>query len=279
MTTELTALAEAGRVGVFHTGSPTPIVVQNAMPGKRPFIHPIVVPGGTAAVTEDAPGHHPWQHGLYVGLNDVNGIGFWLEGLRPASAATDGTFHPSLQGVPKARDNRAWWSVGTDYRHPDGTLLMLETQDWLLTDHGDRYDLDVVLTFQAEVPLTFGQYPYGGLFLRMPYRKETGGHAVNSEGRRDAAAEGRRARWVAVRMEVPGHTGEAQVAVMDHPGNLEHPVPWRVDNEFGIAPSACVAGPWTLGQGEIRAFRHRVAVFAEPVGTETIDEIWTSFTK
>ncbi|WP_066366033.1 PmoA family protein [Herbidospora mongoliensis] len=275
----LEVTSDAGWAGIFHTGSPTPIVVQNASPDTRPYIHPIVVPGGTAAITEDAPGHHPWQHGLYVGLNDVNGIGFWLEGLRPAAAPTDGTFHPRLRDTPKAEGNRAWWSVATEYRHPDGSPMMRETQDWLLTDHGDRYDLDVVLTFHAEVALTFGEYPYGGLFLRMPYRKETGGHVVNSEGLEGPETEQQRARWVAVRMEVPGHTGETQVAMMDHPGNLEHPVPWRVDNELGVAPSACVAGAWSVEAGSSRAFRHRLAVFAAPVDTTTIDEIWTAFAR
>lgn len=57
----------------------TPLLVQQARPHHRPYIHPILAPDGCGVLTEDAPPHHPWQHGLYVGLNDVNGVGFWMD--------------------------------------------------------------------------------------------------------------------------------------------------------------------------------------------------------
>ncbi|GAA0398837.1 hypothetical protein Acor_33910 [Acrocarpospora corrugata] len=269
----------ADRVSVFRTGSSTPVLVQNAAADRRPYIHPIVVPGGTAAVTEDAPAHHPWQHGLYVGLNDVNGIGFWMEGLRPERADQDGTFHPRLLGAPRVEGNLATWGVSTEYRYPSGELLLRETQEWEFADHGDWYDLDLTLTFHADEPVTFGQYAYGGLFLRMPYRAEAGGTAFNSAGQSGPEAEGQRATWAAARMPVPGHEGDVLVVVMDHPSNAEHPVPWRVDNELGIGPSVCVAGAWRIGAGEARSFRHRVAVYGEPVATPVIEENWTSFSK
>lgn len=57
----------------------TPLLVQQARPHHRPYIHPILALDGCGVLTEDAPPHHPWQHGLYVGLNDVNGVGFWMD--------------------------------------------------------------------------------------------------------------------------------------------------------------------------------------------------------
>ena len=65
--------------------------MQEAPEFGRPYIHPLRAPKAGGILTENAPGHHPWQHGLYVGLNDVNGIGFWTEGLG-ADRDKDGSF-------------------------------------------------------------------------------------------------------------------------------------------------------------------------------------------
>lgn len=274
----LTVTVGPDSVGVFRVGSDAPIVVQNVPEDRRPFLHPIVGPGGSAPVTEDAPAHHPWQHGLYVGLHDVNGYGFWLEGLVPEHAATDGTFHPRLVGA-SADGDHASWTVATEYRDPVGAVLLDETQGWTLTDHGDRLDLDVAWRLRARVPVTFGAYAYGGLFLRMPYRDETGGSAINSEGQGREEAEGRRARWVAARMPVSGNPRDAMVAVMDHPSNFRHPAPWRIDHELGISPSVCIAGDWSLAAGAEKVFRHRISVFSAPVAATTIDDVWTAFSE
>jgi hypothetical protein len=276
--THLRVEATASQVRVFRTADPSaPVVVQNARPDHRPFIHPILPPGGSGPVTEDAPAHHPWQHGLYVGLNDVNGYGFWLEGLRPEHAATDGTFHPRLVGDARADGDSASWTVETEYRDPAGGALLTETQSWRLTDRVDRFDLDVDWTLAATVPVRFGAYEYGGLFLRMPYRDEAGGSALNSEGSHNADTEGATARWVACRMPIDGNPEDAFVAVMDHPGNLRHPAPWRVDHQLGVCPSVCIAGEWTLAGGESRTFRHRVSVFERPVRAAEIDSVWAEF--
>jgi hypothetical protein len=268
-----------GRVSVFRAGSTTPILVQNAEADHRPFIHPIVSPGGAGVVTENAPSHHLWQHGLYIGLNDVNGVGFWMEGLRESAAATDGTFHPRITGAPAARGNHATWTVATEYRDPQGTPMLDETQDWTLTDFGDRYELDLEWTLRALTPLTFGKYEYGGLFLRMPFRKESGGSVVNSAGQTGDETEGQRARWVASRMPIADSPTDVIVAVLDHVSNLEHPVPWRVDHELGIGPSPSIAGSWRLDSGQERQFRYRVAVFAAPVEPSVIEESWTEFSE
>jgi hypothetical protein len=78
-------------------------------------------------------------------------------------------------------------------------------------------------------------------------------------------------------MPIDGNPDDAVVVVMDHSSNLEHPVPWRVDNQLGVAPSVCIAGPWQLEAGEARLFRHRVVVFGSPIPRSTIDALWTEF--
>src|SRR4029453_2351411 len=140
----------------------------------------------------DAPGHHPWQHGLYVGLNAVNGVGFWKEN------AADGTFHPEPMEPPQEREAGVGWQVHPAWRSPGGEPLLTERQEWTFHDAGETYTLDFDWQLRADTDLTFGQYAYGGLFLRMPYRAERGGTALNSQGQQNGAAEAQHARWVAV---------------------------------------------------------------------------------
>jgi hypothetical protein len=62
-------------------------------------------------------------------------------------------------------------------------------------------------------------------------------------------------------MPVAGRRDEGGVALFDHPGNPEHPVPWRADGNFGIGPSRSSAGAWALASGEAVRFRHAALAF------------------
>lgn len=268
---------EPNSVRVFHEGSSTPIIVQNAASDFRAYIHPILVPGGSVSVTEDAPDHHPWQHGLYVGFNDVNGAGFWHEGLNQYDSENDGTFHPRVVGLASASGSTAQWTVESEYRDKNGAALLTETQQWTFTDHQDHYVLDLVLTLHALTDLKFGRYDYGGLFVRMPFRREVGGRAYNSNGLENGDAEAQRAEWVATQMPISGLDHEVTVVITDHPSNREHPVPWRVDNELGVVPSVSIAGPWQIDDGNDEVFRHRVIVYANAVDPLTIGASFAEF--
>ena len=255
----------------------TLLAIQQAGTDQRPYIHPLFAPDGVGVLTENAPPHHRWQHGLYVGLNDVNGVGFWTEGL--TGNAADGSFHPLPLKAPTMNGNRAAWSVDTLWCGPKRDAMLLETQAWQLTDNGADYWLDLTWTLAAKVDLTFGKYSYGGLFLRMPYTSERGGVALNSNGDVNDAAEGKRAKWVAVHMPIEGRTTPAGIAIFDHPANAEFPVPWRVDGQLGIAPSRCIAGPWTIRAGEKAVYRHRVYVFCGAAQPQILDANWLDFSR
>ncbi|UVI28292.1 DUF6807 domain-containing protein [Paenibacillus spongiae] len=263
------------RLALYRQGQDTPLLVQLAEPDKRPYIHPILAPDGIGILTEDAPPHHPWQHGLYVGLNDVNGFGFWSEGL--TGAPSDGTFHPLAISHVNATDNRAGWTVKTQWREPGGEAILVERQQWTFTDNGTDYELDMEWTLQAEKDIRFGESPYGGLFLRMPYREELGGCFTNSEGMGREEAEGQRARWGAVSMPIVGREDVAGIAIMDHPDNEEHPSPWRVDYQFGIAPSRSIAGAWQLADGQSSTSRYRVYVFNGDIQSAAIESNWQRY--
>ncbi len=254
-------------------GEQAPLLVQNAPENQRPFIHPWQAPDGAGTLTENAPPHHPWQHGLYVGLNDVNGVGFWTEGK------TDGTFHPAPLTPATIEGNTATWEVVTEWRDPDGKPLLTETQAYRLTDKGSTTQLDLDWTLTATVALTFGKYAYGGLFVRMPWRPEANGVVLTSEGYTNSStADQQRARWVAIAMALPDReNGPAGVAMLDHPANPEHPVPWRVDGQLGIAPSRCIAGSWQLAAGNLSLNRYRLMSFVGAPELDLIESTWRDF--
>lgn len=273
----LTTEQKEGVFAIFREGEKTPILEQHAKPNTRAYIHPIVAPDGKGILTEDTPSHHPWQHGLYVGLNEVNGIGYWMEGLSEKHKDTDGTFHPHPITNITTHQNQATWTVISDWHSPNQDLVLTETQAWSLTDHGESYHLDITWSLTANTDLTFGEYAYGGVFLRMPYQQEKGGEALNSEGQTNQDAETKRARWVSVSMPIEGRNTWAGIAMLDHPTNPEHPNPWRVDNQLGIVPSRCISGSWSLAQNETVTNCYRLYIFDDRTNAKEIENQWQKF--
>lgn len=262
-------------IRIYRGNHQDPILVQNAQKNQRPFIHPILAPDGNGVLTENAPPHHPWQHGIYIGLNDVNGIGFWEEGVN--RHPKDGSFHPLPLKPAVINLHHASWEIETYWRDPQGNHMITERQQWSLHDLGSTYELDFQWSLRAEIKLTFGHFDYGGLFLRMPYRHELGGEALNSEGQINGEAEGKRACWVSCRMPIEGRTDNAGFVFMDHPNNAEHPVPWRVDGQLGISPSRCIAGQWELGKGETQINQYRILVFCGDMDPSHVNNNWRNF--
>ena len=76
----------------------------------------------------------------------------------------------------------------------------------------------------------------GGLFLRMPWREGIAGEVINADGKKNGEAEGQRARWNDIGIQIDGRKDKAHIAILDHPENADSPVAWRVDNELGIGP-------------------------------------------
>jgi hypothetical protein len=285
----LRARAIPGGIEVWRADGDEPLLVQHAEPDRRPYIHPILAPDAAGYATEDAPADAPGHGGLFVGLRDVNGVDFW--NVRPAGDAPGGgapphrvgTFHPLPLGPQHLRRGGVLWSVITDWRAPDGASLLGEAQRWSIDDFGGAYALDLLWTLSANADLTFGRSPDGGLFLRTPWRPSAGGAAVNSEGRTNRDADGRRARWLAVSGPIPdrppGPSSVHGIALFDHPDNPEHPTPWRVDDQFGVGPARSAAGAWHLSAGEMVAFRYRLFIYGGNTDAAAVEAGWREFAR
>lgn len=259
-------------VVVSRVGEGEALVADNAAAGFRPYLHPLMAPDRRGVLTEVSPGHHKHQTGLYWGFTRVNGRDYFHH-------PEESYWRRGSLGSISARGPVARWSHTYDLLGEDGKPVLRQTMKWTVTDGGDHYTVDLDWQGRALVDVSFDQYDYGGLFLRMPWKKETGGTAVNSEGQEGKAAEGQRARWVDVGMPIAGRDDWAHIVIMDHPRNDGHPLPWRVDGQLGVGPCPARLGAWKLPKGGRASFRHRLLVYTGAIDQARIQASWERFAR
>jgi putative membrane-bound dehydrogenase-like protein len=258
-------------LSVFRAGQAKPILTQNAGADFRPYIHPLVAPDGKGVLTQFSPDHHPHQTGLYWGLTRLNGrdyfhnpgAGYWR---RVSSEAL----------IPSGEEVK--WRTVYQLLGEDGKPVMIETQLWSMRDFGDRYLLDLEWTGQAVTDLTIGEYAYGGLFLRMPWEKTLAASVINSNRERDQRADGKRAVWLDVGVKIPGRDDLAHVAIFDHPLNNGYPLPWRVDDQFGVGPTRATQAEWKIAREKSATYRHQFVVYTGEFSAPAITEAWKTYT-
>ena len=245
---------QAGTIAVSRAGGRAPIVTQHARPDFRPYLHPIVAPDGRGVLTEDSPGHHKHQTGLYWGFTRLNGRDYFHnpggEYWRRVSAT-----------VLQADGEEVRWQTVYDLLDAGGVPVLTETQRWAMRERNGQFVLDLTWRGEAKTDLTIGKYDYGGLFLRMPWREGIAGEVVNAARQRNERAEGQRAMWVDVGMQVEGRSDLAHIAVFDHPDNGGYPQAWRVDSQLGIGSARSRAADWTIAKGDTEVVRHRVVAY------------------
>ena len=261
---------QAGTIAIFRAGESKPVVTHNARPDFRPYMHPIVAPDGRGILTEYSPGHHKHQTGLYWGFTRVNGRDYFHnpqgDYWRRVSAAV-------LQG----EGDEVRWQTVYDLLDAAGQPVLTETQRWSMRERNGRFEMDLTWRGEARTDVTVARYDYGGLFLRMPWREGTRSEIVNAARQRNERAEGQRAMWLDVGMQVEGRSDMAHVAIFDHPDNAGYPQPWRVDSQFGAGPARSRLGDWTIKAGDTEVIRHRVLVYAGTVNDVELTGAWTEY--
>jgi putative membrane-bound dehydrogenase-like protein len=261
----------AQTITVTRTGETTPILTQNAGAEARPFLHPIAAPDGRGVLTELSPGHHRHQTGLYWGLTRLNGRDYFHN---PGA----GYWRRAGSRIVAGQGHEVTWVTEYHLLGADGQPVMRETQRWSMRDLGARFLLELEWTGQALVDLTISEYAYGGLFVRMPWRAGMPGGVVNSNRQRNERANGQRAVWVDVGLQVEGRSDQAHIAILDHPLNPGYPLPWRVDGQMGVGPSRAIQGDWKIARGEQSTFRHQFVVYTGEFSDVRIDEAWRDYT-
>jgi len=262
---------DAQTISVFRDGAPEPILVQHAREDHRPYLHPIVAPDGQGVFTEYSPGHHPHQTGLYWGFTRINGRDYFHN-------PTNGYWKREQSRIIAGEGEVVQWETVYALLDAEGNPVMRESQLWSMRDVDERYFIDLIWSGEALVDLDFDEYAYGGLFLRMPFKRgESEGLAVNSSRQENERAEGQRAMWVDVGMEIEGREDWGHIAIFDHPDNRNFPQKWRVDKQLGIGPAPSRMGDWHIHKGETETYKHQIVVYSGEFNDVRTNDQWKSY--
>ena len=265
---------DIGELRVYRAGSDKPILTQHARADFRPYIHPIVAPDGKGVLTEYSPGHHKHQTGLYWGFSRANGRDFFHH---PGGDYWRRVSLNVLDTESQDGGDLVRWQTAYDMLDENGEVMLRETQIWSMHEEQGEYVLDLQWTGEAKTDVTIGKYDYGGLFLRMPWKTGMKAEVVNAARQRDEAAEGQRAPWIDVGMQVPGRDNLAHIAIFDHPKNRQFPQPWRVDHQFGVGPAPARQGDWKIADGETAVIRHQLRVYTGPLNDLELTAHWSKY--
>ena len=261
---------QAGTITVFRADGSTPLVTEVAKPGFRPYLHPIMPPDGKGVLTEYSPGHHKHQTGLYWGFTRVNGRDYFHH--------PDSTYWQRVSAkVLEATGPEVKWQTVYNLLDSTGRAVLTETQTWVMREEAGKFLLDLEWNGEAQTDVTIGKYDYGGLFLRMPWHKGINGEVVNAARQRNEKAEGQRAMWVDVGMQVPGRDDLAHVAIFDHPQNKGFPQTWRVDQQLGIGPARARTGDWTIPKGQTETIHHELVVYTGTLNDVELTKTWEAY--
>ena len=222
-------------------------------------------------VTELSPEHHKHQTGLYWGFTRVNGRDFFHN--------PQGDFWRRVSlSVTQASGDEVRWQTVYDLLDEAKNPILTETERWSMREERGRFVLDLEWRGEAKTDLTVGKYDYGGLFLRMPWREGMPAEVVNAARQRNERAEGQRAMWIDVGMQVAGRNDLAHVAIFDHPDNPGYPQAWRVDGQFGVGSARTRTADWSIKKGETELVRHRFVVYTGVLNDVELTKAWGEYT-
>jgi putative membrane-bound dehydrogenase-like protein len=261
---------KAGTISVYRAGNRSAILTQNARPDFRPYLHPIVAPDGKGVLTEDSPGHHKHQTGLYWGFTRLNGRDYFHN-------PTGDYWRRTSAAVIQASGDEVRWETVYDLLDASGAGILTEIQRWSMRERNGRFELDLIWRGEARTDVTIDKYDYGGLFLRMPWRQGIAGEVVNAARQRDERAEGQRAMWIDVGMQVEGRTDLAHVAIFDYPDNRGYPQAWRVDGQLGVGSARTRTDDWTIAKGQAEVIRHRFVIYSGTLNDVEVTNAWTEY--
>lgn len=259
----------AETISIFGDGNEL-LLTQNVKSNVRPYIHPIVAPDGNGILTEFSPPHHKHQTGLYWGLKKVNGRDYFMNWQQ------DYWRKVSARVIDKKGPTVKWQTV---YHLLDerGNAILTETQNWSMQEINGKFILDLKWHGEAKTDITMEKFYVGGLFLRMPWHEGIDGEVINSEGKRNGEAEGQRAQWTDIGLQIDGRKDKGHIAIFDHPANDGFPNAWRVDNELGVGPSRQIRGDWSIQKRQSEKIQYRLVVYTGEFNSETIAQLWKEY--
>jgi hypothetical protein len=269
-------IAERDGKVVVHIGS-KPFAEYHYQNVPRPLLYPVLGPNGEMMTRhwpmKDVPNEaHDHQHhrSIWFTHGNVNGLDFWSESP-DACKIVHNEFLDLQSGAESGLiTSRNTWAAR------DGTVVCTDVRRLRIYNRAANERLfDFEVTIKAvNGPVTFGDTKEGSMAIRIaesmrltqPKGQPAGqGHIVNSEGVRDGATWGKRAKWCDYYGPVDGRT--VGFAIFDHPANPRHPTWWHVRdyglfaaNPFGVhdfEKKPAGTGNFVIPAGQTATFRYR----------------------
>ena len=259
----------------------------------RPFLHPIVGPGGNGVtrgypMIRDVPGEtsdHAHHRSLWVAHGDVNGSDNWSE-MEGHGVQRHREFLEKVGGPVFARLRTV-----NDWLDGRGCKVLEEERSFTVYNlAGSSRVIDMRVEFRAtEGDTVFGDTKEGGICsVRVATSMDgnKGGLITNSFGAvTEVETWGRRAHWCDYSGPVSGRT--VGIAVFDHPANFRYPTYWHV-RDYGLM----TANPFALSEhrgdrawdgshriraGGFLAFSYRIYVHDGDVSTGKVSDSYHSY--
>jgi hypothetical protein len=228
---------------------------------RRPFLYPLYDPDGHA-ITEfgkahDPTGSHRHHNSLWIAHADVSGRNFWSDsGGIIAHEAWE-----SLEDGPvfcRIAARNVWIDAGSRVLCERRTMTFYRSS-------ADAQLIDFHLEFQPaeQDPVRLGATTFGFLSVRTAQSMtpfDGGGEIVNArEQRNEQAAHRQRAEWI----DLSGPVAQEHwsgIALLDHPGNPNHPTAWHCRNDGWACASFNHEHPYTIPPGDTLGLDYRVVV-------------------
>lgn len=257
--------------------------------GTKPILWPIIGPTGKPVTRDfpmaDKPGEakdHPHQRSCWFSHGNVNGVSFWEEKAKKPAKIEHREFLAIESG------NRPTIATRNDWIAPDGRKLCEDRRTLGFGATADARWIDFEIVIRAsEGELRFGDTKEGSFGLRVAESiavdARQGGRIVNSEGKTNREAWGRRAAWVDYCGPLEGQT--VGIAVMNHPSSFRYPTYWHVRtyglfaaNPFGVKEFGGEGpGDATLAAGETICLRYRVYLHTGDERSARVAEVFQEY--
>jgi len=267
-------IAEQGDKLVIEIGG-LPFAEYHYQNVSKPYLYPLLGPDGVPMTRDwpmkDVPGEehdHPHHRSLWYAHGEINGQDFWSESDKAGK-----TVHQKFELVESGPEVGIIKSFNKLVGR-DGKVVCTDERTFRFYNRTDQRLFDFEITMRAtEGPITFGDTKEGTMAVRLaesmrltgPKNKPGQGHIINSEGVRDGATWGKRAKWCDYNGPVNGQI--VGMAIFDNPDNPRHPTWWHVRdyglfaaNPFGVhdfEKKPAGTGNLTVPLGSSITFRYR----------------------
>jgi hypothetical protein len=246
--------------------------------GQRPYVFPLLGPSGRSVTRighPRDPQSHSHHNSVWISHQNVQGLNFWEDNRAL------GIVHQRMIRMDDG-DELAFIEAENAWLNKDGAPVMhelrrtavrvLEKGEWLL-------EIDIQLEARAS-PVELGQTAFGLLAVRMAKTigvNDGGGTIRNSEGGVDEAGCFRKpARWVDY--SGPIKTGASEgITLMDHPSNLNHPVPFHVRDDGWMGAALTFPAAHTIRLGEPLRLRYALYIHGGVSAPEILEARWKAF--